>query len=201
MAVVQEVVVEGSDAIVMAEPGAAFVWTSHALRFHAPGRFRMSARFGSMGQFTAGVVGAARAQGRAVAIVGDGAMLMQNEVSTAVSMRAACVWVVLNDGRYGLVDDGMRANGFPACDLAIPPVDFAAQAVAVGALGLRVETEGQIEEAVREALAARGPVVIDVWIDATERAPLGARNASLNAQAAGGDGLTVCEGLDSEEEL
>lgn len=196
MQAVQEVVIDGSDAIVMAEPGAAFVWTSHSLRFSEAGRFRMSARFGSMGQFTSGVVGAARARGRAVALVGDGAMLMQNEVSTAVSMRVPCVWVVLNDARYGLVDDGMQSNGFPACDLSIPPVDFAAQAASVGARGFRVEHEGQLESALREALLVRGPAVVDVWIDSSERPPLGDRNASLNAQATSGNATDY---IDEEE--
>jgi hypothetical protein len=34
-------------------------------------------------------------------VVGDGAMLMQNEVSTAVSYRLSAIWIVLNDAQLG----------------------------------------------------------------------------------------------------
>ena len=64
-----------------------------------------------MGQATAGVLGAAIGRGgKAVAVVGDGAMLMNSEVSTAVQYRVPAVWVVLNDAGYGMIAHGMRAQ-------------------------------------------------------------------------------------------
>ena len=85
-----------------------------------------------MGHFATGVVGAAIAGGRtAVAIVGDGAMLMSNEVSTAVKTGAPAVWIVLNDSRYNMCEQGMAVLGLQA-DARIPPVDFAMFAQALG---------------------------------------------------------------------
>ena len=48
MDAVQRQVVEGSDAIILAESGNAFVWATHRLRFAAPGRYRASTGVGAM---------------------------------------------------------------------------------------------------------------------------------------------------------
>ena len=180
---VQRTVVEESEAIVLAEAGNAFVWATHVLRFDGPGRFRVSMGFGSMGHMGAGVVGAALARrGPAVALVGDGSMLMSNEVTTAVQQGASAVWVVLNDGRYGLVADGMQGLGHRPHGLDIPPVDFAAVARAMGARGITVSDPLRLDDALRDALRRGGPHVIDVIVDPSEPAPFGARNRSLAAQ-------------------
>lgn len=183
MEAVQRVVVEGSDAAVMAEAGNAFVWATHVLRFARPGRFRVSMAFGSMGHMAAGVVGMALAhRGPAVALVGDGAMLMTNEITTAVAQRIPAIWVVLNDGRYGLVADGMQGLGHRPHGLEIPPVDFASIANAMGARGVTVWNPDRLDDVLREALESGEPHVVDVVIEPGEPAPFGARNRSLTAQ-------------------
>ena len=172
-------VVEGSDAIVMAESGHSFLWTNHRLRFAQPHRYRVSTSFGSMGHMAAGVVGAALATNRkAVAVVGDGALLMTNEINSAVKFKAPAVWVVLNDARYGMCAQGMSALGLSA-DAEIPRVDFTAFARAQGARATRVDRETQLDSALAEAMAADGPFVIDVRIDPTVLAPASRRNAAL----------------------
>ena len=74
---VQRLIVDGSDAWLMAESGNAFCWATHYLRFREPNRYRVSTGFGSMGHATTGVVGAAAARkGMAVARGGVRAMMM-----------------------------------------------------------------------------------------------------------------------------
>ena len=185
MSEIQRVVVDGSDAVVLTEAGNAFAWGSCALRFGTPGRYRVSTGFGSMGQATAGVLGAALGRaGKAVAIVGDGAMLMNSEVSTAAEQQVPAVWIVLNDGRYGMIDRGMRSLGWTPFAPAIPRCDFAAVARAMGAEGARVEREQDIGAALEQAMAARGPFVVDVLVDPDEIAPAMRRNESLADQGA-----------------
>lgn len=182
MAALQQEVVDGSDAIVLAESGNSFAWTTHHLRFSMPGRYRVSTGVGAMGHATAGVVGCALATGgKAVAVVGDGAMLMNNEVNTAVKFGARAVWVVLNDARYGMCAQGMATLGLSA-DADFPEVDFVALARAQGADGLRVVAEGQLADALARAMAAKGPFVVDVLIDPSRVPPTGARNRGLRAQ-------------------
>lgn len=188
MDAIQRVVVDASDAIVLTEAGNAFAWTTHLLRFREPGRYRVSTGFGAMGAATAGVVGVAVATGRkAVAVVGDGAMLMHLEVSTAVVERAPAIWIVLNDGRYGMIEQGMRALGWTPFAVTIGKTDFVALARAVGADGVAVDTEAELDSALRIALAAPGPFVVDVRIDARERAPFGMRNQHLARALASGE--------------
>ena len=115
---------------------------------------------------------------RAVAVVGDGALLMTNEINSAVKFGARAVWVVLNDGRYGMCAQGMETLGLSA-DAGIPQVDFAAFARAQGAQATRVDRETQLDAAFMEAMAANGPFVIDVRIDPRCQAPASLRNASL----------------------
>jgi acetolactate synthase I/II/III large subunit len=183
MDAIQQQIVEGSDAIVMAEGGNSLAWAINLLRFAKPGRFRASTRFASMGHFVTGVVGAALAHnGKTVAIVGDGAMLMNNEVSTAVQYNIPAVWIVLNDGRYSMCEQGMALLGFQDVDVEIPQVDFVKIACGMGADGIRVETELEIHAALEKAMDSTCPFVVDVVIDPTRLAPIKSHIDNLISQ-------------------
>lgn len=185
MAAIQRMVVDQGDAVVLAESGNAFTWATHYLRFSRPGCYRVSTNVGSMGHAATGVIGAAIVRGAAVAIVGDGAMLMNSEVNTAVKRQVRALWIVLNDGRYNMCYQGMAALGMSGvADALFPPVDFAKQAQALGAQGMRVEREDALEAALETALAAPGPYVLDVLIDADQVAPTRGRNEGLRAAQA-----------------
>jgi acetolactate synthase I/II/III large subunit len=192
MNALQRLVVERSDAILLAEAGTAQVLGSQELRFASPGRYRVVSGFASMGHATAGVVGAAFGrEGKAVALVGDGAMMMLSEVNTAVEHEVGAVWVVLNDARYGMIDHGMRSLGWVPFATGLPRADFVKIAHGLGAGGVRVENEAALEAALETALSASGPFVVDVWLD-TGEAPMGwtwSRRASLISQ-----GLRLTEG-------
>lgn len=186
MQCLQERVVEGSRSVIMAESGNAFAWTTRHLRFTDPHRYRQSGLFCPMGHASAGVLGVALAGGRrAVAVVGDGSFLMQNEISTAVQLQAEVTWIVLNDSRYGMVDQGLRSYGHSDPGMSIPAVDFVMLASAFGVNGMRVERENQLAPALERAMRARGPFVLDVVIDPDQRAPFGARLRSILEQTRG----------------
>jgi acetolactate synthase I/II/III large subunit len=183
MQAIQREIVEQSDAIVLTEAGNSFSLGSHHLRFPESGRYRVSTGFGSMGQATAGVLGAALARdNKAFAIVGDGAMLMLNELNTAAKYNLAAVWIVLNDARYGMIEQGMESVGWTPFETDFPRADFVDIARAMGADGVRVEREDDVIAALQQGLAAQVPFVIDVIIDPTELAPAGQRNKSLAKQ-------------------
>ncbi|MEI9937564.1 MAG: thiamine pyrophosphate-binding protein [Pseudomonadota bacterium] len=180
---IQREIVDRSDSIVMTEAGNSFSLGSQKLHFPHPGRYRVSAGFGSMGHATAGVLGAALARGnKAFAIVGDGAMLMLNEINTAANYGIGAVWIVLNDARYGMIEQGMRSVGWTPFETDFPRADFVAIARAMGADGIRVDREQDLAAALQLGLASLGPFVIDVIIDPTEIAPAGQRNQSLSKQ-------------------
>lgn len=183
MNAMQRWVVEGSDAVVLAECGNSFAWCNHHLRFNEASRYRVSTLFGSMGHAAAGVVGAALSRdGKAVAVVGDGSMLMNSEVSTAAQYGAKAVWLVLNDAAYGMCRDGHQALGLTQENVKIPQVDFVGMASALGAKGILIEKEEDIETAFAAAMEADGPFIIDARIDPTEPSPLLRRFESLIKQ-------------------
>ena len=175
---VQRTFVDERDAWIMAESGNSFCWSTHLLRFNEPGRYRVS-----MGHATTGVVGAALARGtKAVAMVGDGAMLMLNEVHTAVQHKVDAVWVVLNDACYQMCSQGMTAMGWTPFSCELPRVDFVGLARSLGADGVRVTREEDLRDALLRAARAKGPFVVDVDIDGAEVPPSGRRNRSLMQQ-------------------
>jgi acetolactate synthase-1/2/3 large subunit len=182
MAMIQRVIVERTDAPVITEAGNSFVWGTHCLRFDTPGRYRVSTAFGSMGHAVTGVLGIALARrGKAVAIAGDGAMLMNSEISTAVQHRIPAVWIVLNDAGYGMVEQGMQIVGIPPFATEIPTTDFATLATAMGATGVRVDREEDVAGALERAMGAEGPFVVDVRIDPAVMAPAAQRSVQLGA--------------------
>jgi acetolactate synthase I/II/III large subunit len=186
MQVIQSEVVDRSPSIVLTEAGNSFSFGTHHLRFAQPRRYRTSTGFGSMGHASTGVIGAAVGSRRkAVAIVGDGAMLMQNELNTAASYRIAALWIVLNDARYGMIAQGMSSLGWLPFETDFARADFVAIARGMGADGIRVVRETELVDALRLGMRAAGPFVIDVVIDPSELAPAGRRNQSLGQQGVG----------------
>lgn len=183
MNVIQRIIVEGTDITIMAEPGNSCVWAINKLRFIKSGRYRVSVGYGSMGNFVTGVVGASLVNNtKAIAIVGDGSMLMNNEISTAVRYQIPAVWIVLNDGHYNMCKQGMSLLSLKGVDTDIPQVNFANIARSMGADGIRVERELDIQAALETAMAAEKPFVVDVIIDSTQDAPIGNRIKSLISQ-------------------
>ncbi|MEH2348894.1 MAG: scytonemin biosynthesis protein ScyA [Nostoc sp.] len=183
MAAIQKIIVEGSDAVVMAECGNSFTWSTHLLQFAEANRYRVSTGVGAMGHAVTGVLGTALANNtKAVGIVGDGAMLMNNEISTAVKYKIPAIWIVLNDARYNMCHQGMKILGLKGADATLPPTNFAMIARGMGAEAIVVVRESDIEAALEQAIASSVPFLIDVVIDADRPAPSGGRNKSLAAQ-------------------
>jgi acetolactate synthase-1/2/3 large subunit len=149
-----------------------------------------------MGHFTTGCVGAALVGKRpVVTIVGDGAMLMNNEINTAVQYNARVVWVVLNDAQLGLNQHGMTALGMRPVETQMPRTNFVMFAESQGARGRAVASEADLAGALDWALTTDGPVVLDVNVDPGIPSPVVAeRIASLQRQA----GTTVEESVEWE---
>jgi len=164
---------------VLTEPGGSMAWASHLLKMANPGQLRIVGSFGSMGQMVCGVIGAAVArQGPAVCLTGDGSMLMNNEINTAVEYNIPAVWVILNNGRYQMCETGMgfrpeeRHARFRECD-------FAGIARAMGAAGESIRTEHDLEPALRRALQRGSPGLLDVNLDTNALPPFESRFKTL----------------------
>ena len=105
-----------------------------------------------------------------VALIGDGAMSSQSSaVPTAVEQGIHVIWVVMNNSAFGTIADLEKSHygvqyGTVFKDPRGNPYtpDFAALARSCGAWGKRISTAGELAGALKEALRAEGPALVDV---------------------------------------
>ncbi len=105
-----------------------------------------------------------------VCIVGDGGfMYSSGELSTAVKYGINVVAVVFNDGAYGNVarDLDQDFGGTYEADLVNP--DFVALAESYGAAGFRATNPEELTIAIKDAIDADSPSIVDVKIDRLPR--------------------------------
>jgi acetolactate synthase-1/2/3 large subunit len=88
------------------------------------------------------------------------------ELETAVRLHLRTIVLVFDNEAYGMIrtyQDRRASGATPATDLG--PVDWAGAARALGARGIRVETDAAVEPALRQALASDRPTVVHLVVD------------------------------------
>lgn len=153
------------DAVVISDVGNCAVWLRNLLPVRHPHTHLQSGMWNAMGLALPSAIAAKLAGPRrqVVGVVGDGALLMSlGELGTALEQETPIVLLVLNDGAYGMIQKmQMRAFGRAfGCEIRSP--DFAALAQGFGGVGLRVEDPADLAPALRKALDAGIPAVVDV---------------------------------------
>jgi acetolactate synthase-1/2/3 large subunit len=133
---------------------------------YQPRTFLHSSCFIAMGHGLPAALGAKAAfPGRQViAVAGDGGFLMTGqELACAVQHKLNVVTIVINDRCLSAMK-GIQNRWFEGRHIAVDLVnpDFAKLAEAYGALGLRVQVLDEFEPALREALQADRPALIEV---------------------------------------
>lgn len=179
----------GGDVDLYVDMGNCTGWSAHCLTVAAPARAFYPCGLSSMGWSCGAVIGGkiARPERTAIALVGDGAFLMNGvEVNTAARYGVGAVYVVLNDDYLGMVNHGEHAQlGTPLDDdyYSLGGPGLAAFAESLGARAYRVERPGELSWVLPDALAAadaeRRPQVVVVRVDPREVPPYGARFASV----------------------
>ncbi|MFO0987402.1 MAG: thiamine pyrophosphate-binding protein [Alphaproteobacteria bacterium] len=121
---------------------------------------------GAIGQGVPMAIGAAlgRPDVKTVALVGDGGFaLAAGEIVSAVQERANVVYVLMNDGGYGVIrniQDAHYGGRRAYADLVTP--DFAKLAASIGLAHRRVQSIAAFDEALGAAIAAPGPSLVEV---------------------------------------
>lgn len=166
------------DGILVSDIGIHHNWLIQYCEPKRPDSLIGCMGFGPMGFGVAGVLGAklAAPDRPCVSVCGDGAFFMHNTVlGTAVEYDIPAVWVVWNNYAYasirglqrGYLEGRELATDFhhPATGEPYNP-DFAAMARSCGAEGAIVDRPEDLGDAVRQAIAAERPYVIDARIGA-----------------------------------
>ena len=166
------------DAILISDIGVHHNWLLGYCKPRRPDSLIGSMGFGPMGFGVAGVLGAkfAAPDRPCVSVCGDGAFFMHaNVLGTAVEYDLPVVWVVWNNYAYASIrglQRGYLGGRELATDFHHPKTgerynpDFAAMARSAGVDGVRVDRAADLAEAVRKAVEANKPYLIDVDIAA-----------------------------------
>ncbi|MBB2946547.1 acetolactate synthase-1/2/3 large subunit [Actinoplanes lutulentus] len=161
-----------ADAVLVTDVGWNKNGVAQCYELPDEGRFITPGGASTMGFGPAAAVGVqiARPGRTVVALIGDGGMSAQlPALPMAVEQGAPVIFVVMNNGSHGTISDLQAANFGQSfgCDFTGPDgkpysPDFAALGRACGADGYSLTSAGDFGDALRAALAARRPAVIDV---------------------------------------
>jgi pyruvate oxidase len=106
---------------------------------------------------------------RVVAVCGDGGFAMSmTDFATLVKYRLPVTVVVFRNDMLAMIRFEQEEIGTPQFGVDLHNPDYARFAEACGARGFRVERTDELSPALREALHANAPVLLDVHVDPDE---------------------------------
>ena len=166
------------DAVLVADTGYASIWTATMARLNHPGQTYLRAA-GSLGWGFPAALGTkcATPERPVICFTGDGGFWYHlSELETARRHRINTVTIINNNNGLAQGIDDVHAMygarpGRPEELYAFEPVSFAQIAQDMGCLGIRVEHPDEIGGALRQALAAEQPVVVEVMTGLRYRGP------------------------------
>lgn len=166
--------ITNSEAIITTEVGQNQMWAAQFYQYKHPRQFISSGGAGTMGYGLGASMGAkmARPDMPVFNIAGDGCFRMNmNELATASRYNIPIIEVILNNKVLGMVRQwqtlfyGKRYSATILDD----GVDFCKVAEGLGCRAIRVTKKEEVAPAIKEALEAKGPIVIECMIDQDEK--------------------------------
>jgi acetolactate synthase I/II/III large subunit len=163
----------GGDAIVTSDVGQHQMWTAQYFHFNKPRRWINSGGLGTMGFGLPAAMGAQVGcpDETVVCIAGDGSVQMNmQELATCAQNGIPIKVFIMNNGYLGMVRQWQELfwdRRYSQVDMGQYP-DFVKLAEAYGCTGMRLTEKDGMVDAMREALATDGPVVVDVRVTREE---------------------------------
>ena len=160
------------DAIVTVDNGATTTWAARYLRMRGTRRFAFPGTFAPMGcALPYAIAGAIAHPGRiTVCVVGDGALAMHlGELATVAAHDLDIKIVVVKNTMLAQIRwEQTVFLGTPDYGSTLPPIDFAAVARGCGLTAFSVARPEECADALAEAMATPGPVLIEALVDPHE---------------------------------
>jgi acetolactate synthase-1/2/3 large subunit len=156
-----------ADSRITIDAGAHMLPVLHLWQAPGPNLSLISRGLSTMGFALPAAIAASLAEPdrRTVAFTGDGGLMMcMGELGTAVQSGARPLVVVFNDSSLTLIAEKQKRRQMGAAGVDFTATDFAQAAAAFGWFSIRVDEAADLPAAFAAALAAPGPVLIDVVI-------------------------------------
>ncbi|MCU1232246.1 MAG: pyruvate oxidase [Candidatus Solibacter sp.] len=160
------------NAIVSADSGTNTTWWARQIPVK---RGQMHSCSGNLASMAPGLPYTIAAQiaypdRQCVAFMGDGGMsMLMGEFATAVKYKLPIKVVVIKNNTLGQIKwEQMVFLGNPEYGVELQPIDFAMFARACGAQGFTIEDPADCGRVLDEALAVKGPVIIEALVDPNE---------------------------------
>lgn len=156
-----------NDAVIAVDVGANTVSFGHYFECKEQAII-MSGYLGSIGFAFPAAMGAWAAEPRrqVIAVAGDGGFAQyMAEFTTAVKYGMSITLILLNNSELGMISREQREAGLPVWQTSLINPDFSEYAKSCGGFGVRVEKVGDLDAAIRAALADPGPAIVDIMTD------------------------------------
>ncbi|MCV7230814.1 acetolactate synthase AlsS [Mycolicibacterium komossense] len=165
------------DATVACDIGSVYIYMARHFRTYQPRRLLFS-----NGQQTLGVAlpwamaaSLVRPGTHVVSISGDGGFLFSaQELETATRLGLTFTHIILRDNTYDMVGFQEVLKYGRKSGVRLADYDIVSYAAAFGAHGHRVDTLDEFTSTLRQALAEKGPSIIDVPVDYSHNTDLAA---------------------------
>lgn len=160
--------VAAEDAIFTADTGMCNVWSARYINPLGTRRLIGSYLHGSMANALPQAVGAqvAYPDRQVISMSGDGGLsMLLGELATGAMYQLPLNIVVFNNSTLGMVKMEMMVDGLQDYGVDVPDINYADVAKAMGYHAVRVTDPRKLKKAYEEALAHKGPSVVEVITD------------------------------------
>ncbi len=177
--------ITNNEAIITTDVGQHQMWAAQYYKYRSPRHLLTSGGMGTMGYGLGACIGAkiGMPEKTVINIAGDGCFRMNmNEIATATRYDIPIIQIVFNNHALGMVRQwqtlfyGKRYSSTILED----KVDYCKLSEAMGAKAIRVTRKEEVDDAIRTAIEAKEPVVIEVVIDHDDKVwPMVAPGAAI----------------------
>ncbi len=163
----------GDDALISTDVGQHQMWAAQFYPFNYPRQFMTSGGLGTMGVGLPYAMGAKRANLDKVSInfTGDGSVMMNiQEIITCTQYGLPIINIILNNNYLGMVRQWQTRFYEDRLSQTVldTQADFKMLCESMGGVGFRVTTKDEFDQALKDAVAANKPAVIEVIVDRRE---------------------------------
>lgn len=173
----------GRSDVVLVDTGAAKMWMARLYPTYERNTCLISNGLSTMAFSLPGALGVklARPEAKVLAVMGDGAFLMNSqEIETAVRERIPLVVLVWEDDGYGLIEWKMDMELGDHYHVGFSNPDVVKYAESFGATGYRIDSADALLPTLQTALASDGVSIIACRVDYTENLRLTERLGQLD---------------------